>query len=680
MKCTGFRFLIFGRFSCMAMLLLPGVSGLAQDYSYDASGNLSNDGNKQIRSIHYNYMNLADTITYDDGRKIIYMYSASGQKLREQVIDAGGRKLKKMDYVSHFLYNNDSLRQIFQGNGRVVPILVGNLASPWEYQYGQTDLVGNVRALLTSRQDVDNDMATFETANRLVEQNRFQRYDETRLINSILFDHTNNGSTHYSERLNGSANEKYGLAKSISVMPGDVVNLDVFAKYTDPDRSHWQDALVNLITQIANGTAQLGTVVDGSGYLTNGSTTFPMTGLNGTSTSTGPGPKAYLNWLVFDRNFVFKNGGYVRMTDKAKEDGSIVDHEQLSAQLTIKEPGYVYVYLSNEETSPVDVFFDDLTVELVKGPIVQETDYDPFGLAVIELNGEHAEPNNFLFNGKELQKDFDLNWYDYGARMYDAALGRWHVSDSKAEKYSCLSPYNYVMNNPVAFDDPDGKDARLVIDKEARIAYIEANYYVFRHDMDLAVAAVGNWGDQTGKETISINGANYKLGFSLTVIGVSGDDPERLADADPIGNSIEFTTKLLYNKWKGTVAAGVTDVNHVLVTIGGDAKVVAHEMGHTMLNLGDNDHEDGTIMDAADIGIENTINKNFVQKVRQSYGIVKNPYPKQTSTVRITRRDGTVETSEVGGERLETTIIGGLPTIEDFRKLNIFRIFNESYR
>jgi hypothetical protein len=255
--------LVITKFIFAALLLLSVARAYSQQYAYDGHGNLVSDANKQIASIHYNYLNLVDTIAYEDGRKIIYTYTASGQKLRERAIAANGTIVKKQDYVDHYLYANDSLREIQYEDGRAVPVLPGNSSSAMEYQYHIKDHLGNVRTTLTSRQNVDNSTATFETANVVTEHNRFLRYDDARRINSIFFDHTHNGTTdHYSQRLNGTTNEKYGLAKSLSVMPGDTIKLEVFAKYIDPVSSDWSHAFADLITQVASHAA--GVVVDGS--------------------------------------------------------------------------------------------------------------------------------------------------------------------------------------------------------------------------------------------------------------------------------------------------------------------------------------------------------------------------------------------------------------------------------
>ncbi len=94
-----------------------------------------------------------------------------------------------------------------------------------------------------------------------------------------------------------------------------------------------------------------------------------------------------------------------------------------------------------------------------QGEVLQDNSYYPFGGIMKGLNftAGLAPENKYLYNGKEMQDDFGLDWYDYGARFYDAQLGRWHVIDPKAKDYSSLSPYSYVANNPLKFIDPDGK-------------------------------------------------------------------------------------------------------------------------------------------------------------------------------------------------------------------------------
>jgi RHS repeat-associated protein len=81
----------------------------------------------------------------------------------------------------------------------------------------------------------------------------------------------------------------------------------------------------------------------------------------------------------------------------------------------------------------------------------------PFGM---EMEGTWAAQvgteNAYQYNGKELNDDLGLNLSDYGARWYDAALGRWWSADPLAEKYMPYSPYNYLLNNPMIFIDPNG--------------------------------------------------------------------------------------------------------------------------------------------------------------------------------------------------------------------------------
>jgi RHS repeat-associated protein len=124
------------------------------------------------------------------------------------------------------------------------------------------------------------------------------------------------------------------------------------------------------------------------------------------------------------------------------------------------------VYVEN--LSSQAAWFDDLEIATGALPtaiVVQKTHYEPFGLELAGI-GYIADPtleDKFTYNGKEKVDDMAMNWLDYGARNYDARLGRWWSVDPLAGKFAPLSPYTYVANNPIGLTDPDGRDWSIVI-------------------------------------------------------------------------------------------------------------------------------------------------------------------------------------------------------------------------
>jgi RHS repeat-associated protein len=89
--------------------------------------------------------------------------------------------------------------------------------------------------------------------------------------------------------------------------------------------------------------------------------------------------------------------------------------------------------------------------------VLQQSSYYPFGMLVTQPTRSYYDYNRYLYNGKELQDDFELDWYDYGARFYDPQLGRFHTIDPRAEAYYSWSPYNYVGGNPIRRIDENGE-------------------------------------------------------------------------------------------------------------------------------------------------------------------------------------------------------------------------------
>lgn len=158
------------------------------------------------------------------------------------------------------------------------------------------------------------------------------------------------------------------------------------------------------------------------------------------------------------------NGTKLRTTHIIGNDTTVTDYcgnliyENGVAKTLLVEGGYVSLSDDKYHFYLQDHQGNSRVVADENGKIEEVNHYYPFG-------GTFASSSVFIqsykYNGKELDRKNGLDWYDYGARHYDATLGRWHVVDPMAEKYYSISPYAYCAGNPIKFVDTDGRKIRL---------------------------------------------------------------------------------------------------------------------------------------------------------------------------------------------------------------------------
>jgi RHS repeat-associated protein len=442
----------------------PGTS--TDEYSYDAMGNLQADANKEIYSIYYNIRNQPEWIYFfrNGTYKVIqFLYTASGAKVQKHTWDYDiyyNTTEHNTDYAGGFVYEDKVLKYASTPEGRLL-YTDNSAARPmldWKYEYHLKDHLGNLRVAFVDQGNNTSQLtAGMEPANANQEEQDFDHVADTRLRDAA---HARTGD--YVARLNAHMGRRQGPSIRVPVAAGDSVSAEVYGRY---------DHATPLASAVPKGAIVAGAEVGGGPgtamtdqqqALPSRRRRFPFMGasvaivpqlLNFRRAAV---PTAYLRYDLFDQDSQLVASRTLPLKRTATDAW-----QQLAAGMRADSAGYVEVRLVNESGTPA--YFDDLRMTTLSTVSMQENHYDPFGLNLVGIETSGQYDSKHQYNGKEKQEDFGLNWIDYGARMYDAQLGRWHVVDPLAEQMRRHSPYNYSFDNPIRFIDPDGRGPKDII-------------------------------------------------------------------------------------------------------------------------------------------------------------------------------------------------------------------------
>ena len=312
---------------------------------------------------------------------------------------------------------------------------------------------------------------------------------------------------------------------------------------------------------------------------------------------------------------VHKTGSTTTTTDYC---GNVV-YENGVQKLLLTDEGYVtlsdgkyHYYLKDHQGNNRVVINQSGTVE-------EANHYYPFG-GVFASSG-NVQP--YKYNGKEYDSKKGLNWYDYGARHYDAVLGRFTTNDRFAEKYYSMSPYQYGANSPVGNIDVNGDsiiikpNANGIIDQiKVLFGYdtkfqkdVKADLFQLKQDDKKVADIIGKLEESKNIHYITMpkKGEYNSTGFN----------------ADKVKKNISQGSEIYYNPYNRRRGRNDSDMRTPRIGL-------AHELQHSF----DVDKKVATyertkngilLMDIRAINTENRIRKVIGEPKRTMYGTQKVP-------------------------------------------------------
>ena len=266
---------------------------------------------------------------------------------------------------------------------------------------------------------------------------------------------------------------------------------------------------------------------------------------------------------------VHKIGSTTTTTDYC---GNVI-YENGTQKLLLTEEGYINLTGTQQYHYYLKDHQGNNRVVINQSGTVEETNhYYPFG----GVFGTTGNTQPYKYNGKELDTKQGLNWYDYGARHYDAALGRFTTNDPLAEKYYSMSPYTYCADNPVKFIDPNGMEyAPGDLFKTKRAAakdwgmYYNGASIIRKREMGSSIYEVKQKGKLKGYSYSAANEGEHSVSISLPPNGerfVGSIHSHGDADAEHINNKfskadIKYIEKTKENGYLATPSGDLLEYN-----------------------------------------------------------------------------------------------------------------------